>query len=129
MSSDINSQVAVTLETLSAQELAQKVKTSLEDAANSETNITKRGTMAFTDNTSTTQKVTMSETLVRNIENKIQMEIKSWIRTDTEVDQSIENSEFVMPCGETNITLESTITMVASDMAKAIAHWVRVLRG
>ena len=113
-------QVAVALETLNATDVAQSIKQALEDQVTSDQNITKRGTLAFTDNTLVAQRFQLKDTTVRAIETVMSSELTNRTTQVNEFGQRVRSRQYIMPCGKATITIESSSKMLAADMAKHV---------
>ena len=111
--------VALSLQMVSASELSDVVRKEVEDSANNEIDKEKKGSLAFNDSTNLSQRFTVSETTMRNVQNTIQAKLDTYIKQEDEGGQIVKRVTIIQPCGDVVLSQESVANMTASDLASA----------
>ena len=114
-------QVALSMESLNASELANVVKTNREGLLSNMVDKQKKGTFTSTDNTTTNQSVKISDKSYTSIYNEIRTTLNTYVNQQQKMGQTVRFVSIPMPCGNAEITQDSTAKQVASDIGRAVA--------
>lgn len=116
--------IAKSIERLNAADLTNKIASNLETLSGNKVDKRKDGLLAFTDNTNTEQRITVSEKTRTNITRRINETVALIINQRFDTQQTISGATFYLPCGDTNVTQKSVTKMMASVFGKNITETV-----
>lgn len=95
--------VGLSLTYLSAQDIAESVKTAIQDAVSDEVNKEQRGIDAIAGNTTAKQTLVIKAKTMNNLTTTIQMKLDTYISASNRAGQIMRNITVYMACRDTNV--------------------------
>lgn len=114
--------VALTLTYLNAADVSSAVTSSLKDAVDQQIEKEKRDSLAFTDNTNVSQRLQWTSQTLTAVTATVEMKLNTYINATSSTGQTMRNITVYLPCGDTAITQDAMLQVIATDFAAAITE-------